>query len=124
MSYGLGHSEFTTKVISAVRQIPEGKIATYKQIAGLAGKPHASRGVAWILNTCSTQFKLPWHRVINAQGKISFDKTTHNYRQQKRRLENEGVIFAADGKLDLTEFQWKKQPRKTKTSKRKPKMFL
>lgn len=116
-------SEFTKKVMQEIKKIPEGKVATYKQIAELAGKPQGSRGVAWVLHSCSTLYKLPWHRVLNSQGKISFDRTSHNFRQQKKRLEKEGVIFTLEGQLSLKTFQWKKRPAKKKTVRGKPKMF-
>lgn len=116
-------SPFTEKVMQKIRSIPKGKVATYKQIAALAGKPHGSRGVAWILHSCSTTHKLPWHRVLNAQGKISFEPGSHNFRQQKKRLENEGVVFTAEGKLNLKKFQWNKKPTKSKVKSGKPKMF-
>lgn len=117
------HSEFTKKVMQHIHKIPSGKVATYKQIAQLAGKPHGSRGVAWVLHSCSTTFKLPWHRVLNSQGKISFPKTTHNFREQKRRLEREGVEFNSEGGLSLSKFQWKKKPAKSKPAKNKPRMY-
>lgn len=115
-------SDFTKKVLKQIQGIPAGKVATYKQIAELAGKPQGSRGVAWILHSCSTTYKLPWHRVLNSKGKISFERQTHNFRQQKKRLESEGVIISSEGQLDLAKFQWKKRPTKTK-SKRGPKIF-
>lgn len=115
-------SPFTKKVLQKISQIPKGKVATYKQIAGLAGKPQGSRGVAWILHSCSTTYKLPWHRVLNAQGKISFEKNSFNFRQQKRKLESEGIILNPEGQLSLTQFQWKKRPA-TKKKSNSPKMF-
>lgn len=115
-------SEFTKKVIQQIRKIPAGKVATYKQIAELAGKPQGSRGVAWILHSCSTVYKLPWHRVLNSKGRISFDKNSHNFREQKKRLENEGVFFDNNGQLNLAKYQWKKRPLKQKV-KNKPQMF-
>jgi methylated-DNA-protein-cysteine methyltransferase-like protein len=116
-------SEFSKKVMQKIHQIPSGKVATYKQIAELAGKPQGSRGVAWILHSCSTTYKLPWHRVLNSQGRISFERDTRNFREQKKRLEREGVIFTPEGQLDLKKFQWKKRPTKRKGSKDKPQMF-
>ncbi len=104
-------SDFTKNVLKNIAKIPSGKVATYKQIASLSGKPQGSRGVAWILHSCSTTYKLPWHRVINSKGRISFDKTSFNFRQQKRKLEAEGVLLSSDGQLDLTKFKWKKIPR-------------
>lgn len=117
------HSEFTKKVMQFIHKIPAGNVATYKQIAELAGKPQGSRGVAWILHTCSTTYKLPWHRVLNSQGKISFERATHNFREQKRRLEKEGVIFSSDIGLSLAKFQWRKKSRVLRAAKNKPKIF-
>jgi len=116
-------SEFTKKVMQQINQIPKGKVATYKQIAELAGKPQGSRGVSWILHSCSTTYKLPWHRVLNSQGKISFDRKSSNFREQKKRLEKEGVLFSDGGQLDLAQFQWKKRPAKQKIKANKPRMF-
>ena len=99
-----------------IRKIPVGKVATYKQIAELAGKPQASRGVAWILHSCSTTYKLPWQRVLNSKGRISFERQSYNFRKQKRLLENEGVIFGADGQLNLITYQWKKKVKKDSSS--------
>ena len=117
-----GISEFTKKVIQQILKIPAGKVATYKQIAALAGKPQASRGVSWILHSCSTAYKLPWHRVLNSQGKISFERTSHNYRQQKKRLQQEGVLFEGE-QLNMAQYQWKKKPTKTKAGSGRPQMF-
>ena len=114
-------SEFTQKVMQQIHKIPAGKIATYKQIAELSGKPQASRGVSWILHSCSTAYKLPWHRVLNSQGKISFEKTSHNYRKQKKLLLGEGVIFDGE-QLNMAKYQWKKKPAQAKSSSG-PKMF-
>lgn len=114
-------SKFTQKVMQQIRLIPVGKVATYKQIAELSGKPQASRGVSWILHSCSTTYKLPWHRVLNSQGRISFDKTTHNYRKQKSLLKSEGVAFDGE-QLNMAKYQWKKKP-KVLSLKTGPKMF-
>lgn len=116
-------SPFARKVIQMIHSIPHGKVATYKQIAELSGKPHGSRGVAWILHSCSTAYKLPWHRVLNAQGRISFDRLSHNFREQKKRLEKEDVTVTKEGQLSLKEFQWKKRPAPVKAKAGKPKMF-
>lgn len=116
-------SEFTKKVLQNIKSIPKGRVATYKQIAILSGKPQGSRGVAWILHTCSTTYKLPWHRVINSQGKISFDPKSHNFKKQKKLLELEGVQFSSNEGLSLKIYQWNKKPSVKKTKKSEPKMF-
>lgn len=107
-------SPFTKKVLENIKSIPQGKVATYKQIAELSGKPQGSRGVAWILHSSSVVYRLPWHRVINSQGRISFEVNSHNFRKQKRLLEQEGVLLDGDGSLNLKTFQWKKKARKAR----------
>lgn len=104
-------TDFTKQVITLVKKIPKGKVATYGQIAALAGKSHAARGVGWILNSCAKPYKLPWQRVINSKGKISFHKSTAEYRNQKRFLQKERVKFTADDSVDLSQFGWKKKAR-------------
>lgn len=116
-------SEFTKKTMQQIQRIPMGRVATYKQIAELAGKPQGSRGVAWILHSCSTVYKLPWHRVLSSQGKISFDPKSSQFRRQMKLLQNEGVIISKEGKLSLAKFQWKKRPPQKKNKSNQPNMF-
>jgi len=116
-------SEFTKNVLKQIKAVPRGKVATYKQIAELSGKPQGSRGVAWILHSCSTLYKLPWHRVLNSKGKISFDRQSHNYRKQKRLLEAEGVRFSEGDQLDMKKYQWKKRMQAKRASKGSPRIF-
>lgn len=118
-------TEFSAKVIALIRKVPAGKIATYGQIAKLAGKPQGARGVAWILNSSSKAHKLPWQRILNSSGKISFPVDSAEYRKQRKLLENEGIVFGDKGQIDLKKFQWKKEvkPSKKKVSSKKPQMF-
>lgn len=97
-------TDFTKKVIRLIRSIPRGKVASYGQIAKLAGKPQGSRGVAWILHSSSRAQGLPWQRVLNSQGRISFPEDSREYARQKQLLENEGVEFAG-GRVDK-KFLW------------------
>lgn len=101
-------SKFTLAVIAQVKKIPLGKVATYGQIARLAGNAHGARGVVWILNSSSKKHKLPWQRVLNAKGQIGFPVGTAAFTRQKRLLEAEGVEFATYAAVDLKIFQWKK----------------
>jgi methylated-DNA-protein-cysteine methyltransferase related protein len=100
-------SRFSENVISILRKIPHGRIATYGQIAILAGKPQGARGVSWILNSCSKPYKLPWHRVVGSKGKISFDRLSSNYIRQKNLLLREGIKFLDSGSIDLKKYQWR-----------------
>lgn len=100
-------SVFFRTVIALIRRIPRGKVATYGQIAKLAGQPRAARQVARFLHSSSRKYKLPWHRVINSQGKISLPDP--GLSQQRRLLQKEGVIVEIPNRVSLARFQWKKK---------------
>lgn len=99
------------QVWAFVRQIPSGKVATYGQITKILPQPEeisvedfqmsAARWVGLAMGACPND--VPWHRVINSQGKISH-RAEHG--TQKNLLEAEGVLFS-NGKLDLNEYQWR-----------------
>ena len=96
---------FTIKVIELIREIPKGRVATYGFIAALAGNPRAARQVARVLHSCSRKEVLPWHRVVNREGRISL-KLFQGYEIQKQLLEDEGVLFDQKGRIDLNIFLW------------------
>lgn len=116
-------SDFSKKVIALIQKIPKGNVATYGQIAKLAGKPQGSRGVAWILNSSSEAHKLPWQRVLNSKGTISFPVGSASFKKQKKLLMGEGIEFDKNNAIDMKQFQWKKQPTARKAVKNKPRMF-
>lgn len=97
-------SDFRAQVLYWVSQIPAGKVATYGQIAALAGKPRAPRQVGGILRGLKNSEDLPWYRVINAQGSISTYRVGVGELQQ-HLLETEGIVFKA-GRCDLRRFAW------------------
>jgi len=99
-----GKNLFTQRVIEAIRAIPRGKVATYGQIAILAGSPNGARQVSWVLNSCSRAENLPWHRVVNSRGTISLQG--EGKIEQRCLLEAEGVRFDDDGRIDLSKFLW------------------
>ncbi len=84
----------------ALMSIPAGKVITYGQLAALAGLPGAARLAGTVLCGLPEQTDLPWHRVINAQGKISLPENSGAYQEQKKRLEAEGVTFT-NNKINL-----------------------
>lgn len=103
------------KMLAIVARIPKGRVATYGQIATLAGYPGASRQVAWALHGSKG---LPWHRVIGAGGKILL--TGNAAMEQRIRLEFEGVGFRG-AKVDIKNFAWApKKPKKKKTRRKSP----
>jgi methylated-DNA-protein-cysteine methyltransferase-like protein len=95
-------------IYGTVQQIPTGRVATYGQIAELAGLPRQARLVGYALNALPANTKVPWHRVINAQGRISLrsDGEGHGQRQATR-LRREGVRFASNSRIDLELFRWR-----------------
>ena len=90
-------------VWQVVQGIPRGCVLTYGDVARLAGVGGSARSVSQALRRAPPGMKLPWHRVINSQGRISFPADSEGYRQQKSRLEREGVVFL-DGKTNLERF--------------------
>ena len=97
---------FHQRVIDIIKSIPKGKVATYGQIAALAGNPRAARMVVRVLHSSSGKEKLPWHRVINSKGSISLKPGT-GYEVQKALLQKEGIVFKEDGSIDLKRFLWR-----------------
>jgi methylated-DNA-protein-cysteine methyltransferase-like protein len=99
------NSSFSERVKKVIKQIPSGKVATYGQIAFLAGNPRGARQVSWILHSCSKKDNLPWHRIINSKGRISLP-VNQGYNIQKGLLEKEGIVFDEDGSINLDLYLW------------------
>jgi methylated-DNA-protein-cysteine methyltransferase related protein len=89
-----------------VKQIPVGKVATYGQIAALAGYPRHSRHVGRVLSNMPKHVKIPWHRVVNSQGKISLRGMDGSDEFQYILLEDEGVNFGLNKRISLKRYQW------------------
>jgi methylated-DNA-protein-cysteine methyltransferase-like protein len=96
---------FSSRVKSLIAAIPAGRVATYGQLAILAGNRKAARQVAWILHSSSSKYNLPWHRVINRMGKISLPRGD-GYEEQKSLLIEEGIQFDMRECVDLGSFGW------------------
>lgn len=92
---------YTKRVIQMIQSIPPGRVMTYGGIAKAAGNPKGARQVSWLLHSMSQKYHLPWHRVINAQGRISLTGS-----EQQEMLEVEGVIFDENDRVDLHKYQW------------------
>lgn len=95
----------SSAILTTISAIPLGKVATYGQIAKLSGLPRAARLVGQILHTLPNDTLLPWHRVINAQGKISLPPDSSAFKEQVARLEAEGIEIT-NGKVSLSLWQW------------------
>lgn len=97
---------FYDQIYATVRRIPPGKVASYGQIARLLGNPRAARSVGWALHNLPEGSDVPWQRVINAQGIISLDAHGPGGAIQRAMLEEEGIEFDEQGRVDLSVFGW------------------
>ncbi|MGE5727051.1 MAG: MGMT family protein [Gemmatimonas sp.] len=97
---------------SEVRRVPRGKVATYGQIASLAGLEGQARQVGYAMAAVPASSAIPWHRVINAQGRVSMrSEGPGGTIIQRQLLEREGVVFDEGGRVALSRFGWKPRRR-------------
>jgi methylated-DNA-protein-cysteine methyltransferase-like protein len=95
------------RILAVVRRIPRGRVATYGQVARLAGLPTHARLVGYALAALPAATSVPWHRVINARGEISLRRREDGATvEQRLRLEREGVRVAGNGRIELERFGW------------------
>ncbi|GIC78212.1 MGMT family protein [Moritella sp. F3] len=96
-------NDFTQQVFAFVYQVPVGKVATYGDIAKLAGMPSHARQVGKILSNLPADTKLPWYRIVNSQGKISLQGERGDY--QRQQLAAEGILLSAHGSISLRTYR-------------------
>ncbi len=102
-------TDFTKEVIKIIKDIPEGKVMSYGQIARLAGNQRAARQVSRVLHSMSQKHDLPWHRVVNKDGKIAINK--ENLAQlQIQLLEKEGIEFNHLYQIDMEVYAYEEMP--------------
>jgi methylated-DNA-protein-cysteine methyltransferase-like protein len=94
-------------IYSVVEQVPRGRVATYGQIAELAGIPRQPRRIGYALSALPPDSAVPWHRVINAKGEISMRARPGAENIQRKLLKREGVAFDRSGRIDLERFRWR-----------------
>ena len=97
------------RIYAAVRRIPRDRVATYGQIAVVAGLPRQPRLVGYALSAVSDGRSIPWHRVVNAKGELSPRAHQGSEKLQRAMLEREGVEFDRRDRISLPRFRW--QPR-------------
>ena len=98
--------ELATHILQVVHLIPFGKVATYGQIAQLSGLPKHARLVGYVLKNIDGAANVPWHRVINSQGKISTQQLNaqgENIQQGKLAAEQ---VVVVNGRINLKHYQW------------------
>lgn len=92
-------------ILNVLGSVPHGHVCTYGKIAELAGCPGKSRYVGYILKNLPDDSRLPWHRIVNAQGRISFPLHSEKHTLQRTLLENEGIHFLRD-RITLRTVLW------------------
>lgn len=105
------------RIKAVVRRIPRGKVATYGQVAAVAGLAGQARLVGYAMHALPTGTHIPWQRVINARGMISLRRGGGGELQQRLLLEREGVVFDARGRVSFKRYGW--QPSGTSRQRRK-----
>ncbi len=93
------------RIWDTIRDVPKGKVASYGQIAEVAGIPRGARQVGYALRHLPDGHDVPWHRVIQASGNIAFEKGTEQFEEQKKRLLQDDVAVIA-GRIDLKKYRW------------------
>lgn len=103
-----GPSGTYQRIYAVVRRIPRGRVATYGQVAALAGFPRQPRLAGYALHALREASAVPWHRVLNAQGRLSLLRAGSGAGlTQRLRLEQEGVRFKPSGRVDLKVYGWR-----------------
>lgn len=103
---GRSSDELARQILQVIALIPYGKVASYGQIAHMAGLPKHARLVGYLLKHLDSAADIPWHRVINSQGKISLSKLNESGENiQRLKLVAEGVMVIGD-KINLKQYQW------------------
>lgn len=98
-------TDYRQQLWTLIGAIPPGQVATYGQLAELAGLRGRARWVGQVLKQLPEGSKLPWHRVINASGQISFPYASEAYQRQRSLLETEGICFQGQ-KISLKRYRW------------------
>ena len=94
-------------IYRAVKRIPKGRVATYGDVAELAGLEGHARQVGYALHALPARSGVPWHRVVNAKGEISPRSAGDSHELQRMLLEAEGVGFDDRGRIELKRFRWR-----------------
>jgi methylated-DNA-protein-cysteine methyltransferase-like protein len=99
------------RIYAVVRRIPAGRVATYGQVAELAGLGGHARQVGYALHSLGGECDVPWQRVVNARGEVSPRSERNAELIQRQLLESEGVGFDGRGRIDLAAYRWRPRPR-------------
>jgi methylated-DNA-protein-cysteine methyltransferase-like protein len=93
------------RIWATIRDIPPGSVASYGQVAEIAGVPRGARQVGYALRQLPKEHDVPWHRVIRSSGRIAFEKGSRAYKEQAKRLMMEDVVIL-NGRIDMQKYRW------------------
>lgn len=100
--------DLTSRIYGVVRRIPKGRVASYGQVASLAGLPQHARLVGYALHRLPIASKVPWHRVVNARGELSLARAGRaSGIEQRLRLEREGIPVNAAFRVSINRYGWR-----------------
>lgn len=102
----MNRSDLYQKIYEIVADIPEGRVATYGQIAWMAGRPNAPRVVGYVMSRVPAELNLPCHRVVNRLGELAPNHVFGGEVLQRKLLEAEGITFLESGRIDMKKCQW------------------
>lgn len=107
----MSDKSFYEQVYDVVRQIPRGKVTSYGRVAQMLGRPNAARAVGYALSALKDEpadkrANVPWHRVINSQGRITISNREHTAEDQAHLLRAEGVMVSEDLRVNLNRYLW------------------
>lgn len=94
------------QIWNTIREIPEGQVASYGQVAEIAGIPRGARQVGYALGKVPDGLDVPWHRVIRSSGQLAFDKESRTFRKQAGLLARENVPVR-NGRVDMKKYRWR-----------------
>ncbi|MBC7262216.1 MAG: MGMT family protein [Chloroflexi bacterium] len=104
--YSSNQRNFFQRVYELVSQVPAGRVVTYGQIAAALGYAKGARQVGWAMRVCPDG--IPWHRVVNARGTLSTHPLPGGFHLQRALLEDEGIHFDREERIDLRIYRWSK----------------
>ena len=116
------HESLFPRIYEIVRQVPRGRVASYGQIAQIVGAGCDARMVGYAMAAIPEGSNVPWQRIVNREGKISLPGRGGEI--QRMRLEAEGVIFDARGRIDMKRFGWQgNEPHQPESETVQPSLF-
>ncbi len=93
------------RILATVCEIPEGRVASYGQVAEIAGVPRGARQVGYALKHLPKGSDVPWHRVVTSSGKLAFERGSRSYRRQVQALKGENVTVIG-GRVSMPQYRW------------------